>query len=290
MVVSVLMASFWAFWGILENFHEGWYHHNLGRNLLMLFGQYLLPMLLFVVAGLLSVKWSWIGSGIHIAMGCFVIWFFWGVHPQAMATLCVPLVLLAVAYAIGEPRPLRWAYLVIIVIPMLVIGGCGIEPMIRVLGRIDDMDRGPRHIVGNGVDLVWCPAGPGWPQRFGGATWDEAREVCRHLSADGKSIMKTPQNIWRLPTVEEFVRSQHRHNFNCDGTWNAAANRPTYQRQPDKESPLWATDSNVIYWWVATEVDQDHAFKVSYRGTVRSAKKSSSFPYWGFRAVKEPAP
>ena len=30
--------------------------------------------------------------------------------------------------------------------------------------------------------------------------------MCRYLAADGKSIAGTPQDIWRLPTVEEVVR------------------------------------------------------------------------------------
>ena len=175
------------------------------------------------------------------------MWFFWRAHPITLATLYGPLFLLAAGYWFGEPRPRKLAYWLIIGIPLLVVVGLGIEPSIRVASRVDDMDRDARRIAGNGVDLIWAPRGPGWPDP-GSASWDEAVDVCRHLSLDGTTVMDTPQDIWRLPTVEEFVRSQHRGNENCGGRWDAESGTPSYQRYPDKESPLWATDSLVIYW------------------------------------------
>jgi hypothetical protein len=39
----------------------------------------------------------------------------------------------------------------------------GAEPLFRVSGRLDDGDRGPRLVRGNGVQLIWAPEGPGWP-------------------------------------------------------------------------------------------------------------------------------
>jgi hypothetical protein len=48
--LSTLAACFWAFWGIIENFHEGWYHRSLWANLGLMLAQYLLFMLLFVGA------------------------------------------------------------------------------------------------------------------------------------------------------------------------------------------------------------------------------------------------
>ncbi len=254
---------------------------------MMMFGQYLFAMLLFMAVALLALRFRWVGVSLHIAGAAFVVWFFSGAHPQVLATFYVPLLLLAFGYAIGIPRP-RWlAYLLIVCVPLLVTIGFGIEPAVRIARRVDDMDRGARRIVGNGVDLIWAPRGPGWPQP-GGKSWDDAVEICRYLSEDGMTVMAAPQDIWRLPTVEEFVRSQHRGHKNCNGIWDADAKRPVYERHPDKESPLWATDSNVIYWWVGTEVDQDRAYKVTYQGTVWTVKKSSKFAYWGFRAVKDP--
>ena len=50
-----------------------------------------------------------------------------------------------------------------------------------------------------------APGGPGWPQE--GVNWHEAVQTCQMLNQDGKSIGSEPQNIWRLPTVDEAVRS-----------------------------------------------------------------------------------
>ena len=44
------MACFWAFWGIIENFHEGWYFDSTWSNLAPMFGQYLSFMLGFIAA------------------------------------------------------------------------------------------------------------------------------------------------------------------------------------------------------------------------------------------------
>ncbi|MFN2151362.1 MAG: hypothetical protein ACK2T5_07195, partial [Anaerolineales bacterium] len=46
--ISTLVTCFWAFWGIVENFHEGWYAESLLANLGLMFVQYLSPMLIFM--------------------------------------------------------------------------------------------------------------------------------------------------------------------------------------------------------------------------------------------------
>ena len=151
---SILLSSFWAFWGINENFHEGWYHHHLGKNLAMLFGQYLFAMILFMVAALLSVRWNWVGVLIHSGGAVFILCFFWGIHPRVMVELCGALLLFAAGYTFGIPRPKKLAYILLIGIPLLVTIGFGIEPAIRVFQRVDDMDRNARRVTINGVDLI----------------------------------------------------------------------------------------------------------------------------------------
>ncbi|MBC8350439.1 MAG: hypothetical protein H8E66_00525 [Planctomycetes bacterium] len=32
-VLSTAITCFWAFWGIIENFHEGWYFESVWSNL-----------------------------------------------------------------------------------------------------------------------------------------------------------------------------------------------------------------------------------------------------------------
>jgi hypothetical protein len=138
------------------------------------------------------------------------------------------------------------------------------------------------------VRLIWAPAGPGWPDR--GVDWEEARRRCRFLSADGKTLAATPQDLWRLPTVEEAVRSMARHGRNCAGVWDPVKVRPSYRIMPDKESPLWDTHSGIIYWWTSTEVDESRAYIIVFNGGVWPRNKSSRPGSLAFRAVKSPSP
>jgi hypothetical protein len=42
--LNLLVSCFWAFWGAIENFHEGWYSPSLLANLGLMLAQYLSPM------------------------------------------------------------------------------------------------------------------------------------------------------------------------------------------------------------------------------------------------------
>jgi len=141
-------------------------------------------------------------------------------------------------------------------------------------------------VPGNGVNLIWAPDGPGWPRT--GSNWDEAQKVCQHLGEDGLILASTPQDIWRLPTVGEAVRSMARHGQNSGGVWDADAAKATYETTPDKESPLWNTHSQVIYWWTATEVDEEKGYIIVYEGKVWPRTKQLSQDYLGFRCIKQP--
>ena len=48
---TVLFAGLWSYWGIVENFHEGWYSPSVWENIGMLFGQYLLITIVFCALG-----------------------------------------------------------------------------------------------------------------------------------------------------------------------------------------------------------------------------------------------
>jgi hypothetical protein len=167
---------------------------------------------------------------------------------------------------------------------MLTLIISGIEPIIRVPQRINDGNLEARLVQGNGVHLTWAPDGPGWPRE--GVTWEEAQQVCQHLSEDGLTLASAPQDIWRLPTVDEAVRSMTRHDQNSGGVWDAENAEAIYQKRPDKESPLWNVHSQVIYWWTATEVDEDRAYIIVYDGKVWPRNKQFSPAYLGYRCVK----
>jgi hypothetical protein len=76
-----------------------------------------------------------------------------------------------------------------------------------------------------------------------------------------------------------------RHGENSVGVSDAEAARATYQTRPDKESPLWNVHSQVIYWWTATEADEDHACIIVHDGKVWLREKQYGLTYLGFRCV-----
>ena len=54
--LSTAVTCFWAFWGIIENFHEGWYYESWLSNVGLMFVQYLSPMLIFMGVSLISIS------------------------------------------------------------------------------------------------------------------------------------------------------------------------------------------------------------------------------------------
>jgi hypothetical protein len=293
--MSTLVACFWAFWGTIENFHEGWHHPTLWGRLAWT-GAYLGPMLISMALTLVSLRWPRLGGSIFVLVGlAFGSWWLrTHTFPNLGAVLLlVPLTgscgLVGMFYWFGSPEPLRWATRVAVGLPLLVVVVCAVEPIWRIAGRVDDGSRDARLVEGNGVRLIWAPAGPGWERASASPTWEEAGRRCQFLAEDGKSLADTPQGLWRLPTVDEAVRSMARHGRNCGGTWHPNTRRATYEVRPDKESPLWDCTSPVIYWWTATEKNDKIAYMIVYHGGVFPKSKTLRMGSLGFRAVR-PAP
>ena len=284
--ISTVITCFWAFWGIIENFHEGWYYESWLSNVGLMFALYLSPMLIFMGVTLISIFWPRFGGGLHLVVALFAVWFFQALSNPAMFLLIAPLIGLGALYWYGRPQPRKLAVSLAVGFPILTLIISGIEPVLRVSQRIDDGNLQARIVNGNEVNLVWAPDGPGWPRT--GANWHEAQRVCQNLSEDGLTLAPSPQNIWRLPTVDEAVRSMALHGQNSDGVWDAETDKVTYNTIPDKESPLWNIHSQVIYWWTATEADENHAYIIVYDGKVWPRAKQFSAAYLGFRCVKQP--
>ena len=284
--LSLVITCFWAFWGIIENFHEGWYYDSWLSNVGLMLAQYLSPMLLFMGVTLVSIGWPRVGAGLHGILALGAAWFFGGLTNPITLVLCLPLIGLGALYWYGRPQPRKIAVCLALGLPLLALVVSGIEPALRVSQRLDDGNLQARLVQGNGLRLIWAPDGPGWPRE--GADWAQAQRVCAHLDEDGQTLAPAPQHIWRLPTVDESVRSMARHGQNSRGAWNSESGRATYQTPPDKESPLWNVHSQVIYWWTATEADQDRAYIVVYDGKVWPRSKDLAPAYLGFRCVKSP--
>ncbi len=282
--LSTLVASFWAWWGVTENFHEGWYYASFMQNVGWMVVRYMSPMIVFLFLGILSVGWPQIGGGLHILAGIMIPLLF-SRNLTAILIMVIPMLVLGVLYYRSSPPPALHALTVLLVVPVLLSMVLAIEPVIRIMGRVDDGYHGARVIQGNGVKLVWAPRGPGWP---GWATdWEEATHMCLYLKADGVSLSDSPQNIWRLPTVNEAVRSMERHMVNCNGVWDSVAEKAYYDRMPDKESPLWEIHSPVVYWWTSTEVDSKYVYKIATNGMVSKAHRLTRERGLSFRAVRE---
>ena len=284
--LSTAITCFWAFWGIIEAFHEGWYYESWLANVGLTFAQYLSPMLIFMGVTLISVLWPRFGGGLHVVCALLAAWFFGAFTNTVVFLLITPLIGIGALYWFGRPRPRKIAVSLAVGLPILTLIISGIAPVLRVSQRIDDGNLQARLVHGNGVTLVWAPDGPGWPRT--GADWYEAQQACRYLDEDGLSLASAPQYIWRLPTVDEAVRSMARHGQNSGGVWNAETAKATYETTPDKESPLWNTHSQVIYWWMATEIDEEHAYIIVYDGKVWPRAKQLSLAYLGFRCVRQP--
>jgi len=284
-IISTIFSGLWAFWGALENFHEGWYFTLLWQNLLLMFFQYMIFMFSFVVLTVVGIRWPKTGGIITACIGLFFIWFFRGA--SALPLLVIPMLVIAVLFFYGRPTPKKWAYRVAVYIPILVFLGFSIEPAIRVIGRHDDGDRGARIVEGHGVKLMWAPLGPGWPTT--GTSYQQALKNCEYLSEDGTALSENPQNIWRLPTVDEVVRSMCRQGKNCGGAWNSVTGSPKYHVTSDKETPLWNPNSQIIYWWTKSEKNDSTVYVAVYNGMINTADKKFYPGSRAFRAIKEVA-
>ena len=284
--LSAVITCVWAVWGILETFHEGWYHESLLSNLGLMFVQYLSPMLIFMGVTLISIYWPRFGGGLHIIFALLAVWFFQAFSNAATFLIILPLIGLGLLYWFGRPQPRRMAASLAIGLPILTLIIFGIAPILRVSQRVNDGNLQARLVQGNGVNLIWAADGPGWPRV--GEDWYDAQRVCQYLDEDGLVLAAEPQHIWRLPTVDEAVRSMARHGQNSGGVWDAENAKATYKLRPDKESPLWNTHSQVIYWWTATEIDEDRAHIIVYDGKVWPRAKKFGPDYLGFRCVKQP--
>ncbi|MEL7499485.1 MAG: DUF1566 domain-containing protein [Planctomycetota bacterium] len=290
-ILMTAATGFWAFWGTIEAFHEGWCRPDLSERLMQtLF--YLLPSLVLGSMSAICIASPRSGSIVCFLSSAALL--AWVIFEQATFSWFILLTLIGIPFLFGllfwfgEVKPKRWAFLISIGLPFLLIIACGIEPVIRVSNRFDDGERGLRNIEGNGVTLVWAPAGPGW-SRDGKVTWQDATERVRFLSEDGSQLMEQPQNIWRLPTRKEIVCSLTRANANAGGHWDTSVENANYRMTPDKESPIWDPLAPLIYLWTSESASDDRAWIVVYHGGVYAKPKNMGSPSLGFRAVRPPS-
>lgn len=284
--IVLIIASLWAYWGGVENFHEGWYSKSIWQNLFMMVVQYWLLALIFIFIGILGIRFRIAALVFCILLGIGAVIFFGRASFSVLWVMIVfPLAGIGLLFFFGRIRPRRLAYILIISIPVLILAVTTVIGLVRVSKRIDDGDYGMRKIDANGICLVWAPRGPGWPDR--GVSRLEAEKICSHLSGDGSQLLQEEVNIWRLPTVEEAVRSQMLHGENAGGVWDEEQKKASYEMTPDKETPLWDPHSMIIYYWTSDKEGKDRAYIIAYNGGVFTRDADSRFGYLSFRAVRE---
>ena len=127
--LSTAVTCFWAFWGIIENFHEGWFYESLLMNLGLMFAQYLSFMFIFMGVTLVSIYWPRVGAGLHVIGALFAFWFFGGASNSAIILIMSPLLIFAALYWFGRPQPRKLATYLIIGLPLLTLIISGAEPV-----------------------------------------------------------------------------------------------------------------------------------------------------------------
>jgi hypothetical protein len=145
--LSVGAGSFWAFWGGIEGFHEGWYYPSLLRNVNLMVAQYLSPMLMVAVAGLVGARWPRLGGGLHATWALAAAWFFRGGGAVVVyGTVVLPLLLLGTLYWLGRLRRRGLAAAIVAGVPLVTLMACAAGPAVTVATRSDDGDRGARRV------------------------------------------------------------------------------------------------------------------------------------------------
>jgi hypothetical protein len=284
--IVVIIASLWAFWGGIENFHEGWYSKSIWENISMMIVQYFSLALVFIIIGIIGIRFPIASLPLCIVIGIAAAVILSGASFSVLwAMIIIPLTGLGLLFFYGRAKPKRLAYILVASLPIAILLITSIIGLVRVSQRVDDGNYGQRRVETESVCLVWAPRGPGWPDD--GVSHYEAREICVHLNEDGTEILDEKVNIWRLPTVEEAVASQMLHGKNAGGTWDPRYEGAIYRFTPDKETPLWDPHSKIIYYWTDTIESEERAYIIVYNGGVYSRSMEIHPDYLSFRAVKE---
>lgn len=284
--IVVVIASIWAYWGGIENFHEGWYSKSIWANISMMLVQYWSLTLVFIIIGLIGIRFHKASLPLCIVIGIAAAVILSGASFNVMwVMIIIPLTGLGLLFFFGRVKPRRLAYILVAALPIVILLVTNTIGLVRVSKRIDDSDYGLRRVETESVCLVWAPRGPGWPDE--GVSYSEAREICAHLNEDGTEILDEKLNIWRLPTVEEAVASQMLHGEDAEGKWDPDNKKAKYKFTPDKETPLWDPHSKVIYYWTDTIASEGKAYIIVYNGGVFTRSMDIHPDYLSFRAVKE---
>jgi hypothetical protein len=315
-VLSTLVATLCVVTALGSFFYEGW-----GQGMGAAAGYMAAPALL-IGACAIATRRPYVGGGLLLAGGAAAAgWWLW--TRSASDDLTAAVVQTAVAFfgpvllagglfllegrhrrllAIepARPSPGWWATnirtLMVVGVPLLAAAVWLVLTLPDMLARHDDGLRGMRVIAGNGVTLAWAPKGPGWnrPSSNAGPMSSSAISsyggtgagLCGHLSLDGTVLRPEAVGVWRLPTVNEVIRSLTRGGANAGCTWDGRASHATCAQPPDKETPLWAPDEAPIYYLTSDTAGEAHVLGVNYTAGITPHRRTAASGGLGYRCVR----
>lgn len=284
-LIALAIGSFWAYWGTIENFHEGWYYHSLGQNLALMFGQYLLWPILFCALASLGVWRPKVGGAAFVVAGLTIdAVLFKFKNPVGNELFLAPCVALGALFFFGRVGQPRLAIGLVVGVPVGLMLCLGAPLGWRVSHRLALGFSGPVMWQAGGETLEWAPPGPGWPTR-GGMSPAAAAQICDRLDSTGYHLENHHVGIWRLPTAKEAVAALNRGGSPAGCRYVGPGVFPPCDTLPDKEAPLWDPYSMIIYWWTSSEDERGEDLRVAYNGFVLATNGRADDT--GFRAVRD---
>ncbi len=336
LLALVALSMFWTFWGSAEMFHEGWWGGVFQRL------RYLIPGGVCLILACTAIRFPRTGGVLLIAVGLAFGGWWWQMQAGRGISIAVrlgnlpyggSLAVLGLGFFLEarRQRGLTRKQRKKSVLRMLLLAACSCLAVVLVMAasilpgvlmRVDDGLRGERLIVGDSLQLVWAPAGPGWSwgdEQGDNLSWNEIAlfgleprgfdlrnkpgfeqgqdaslddmdrwGLFRYLDSSGVQLEDEPVDIWRMPGVHELVDALCRAGVPVGASWDGHSTRARFADQPKKETPLWAPDQPAIYFWARDEFGPDRAHWVSYNGWVQQQPKSWGNPRHGHRFVRDP--
>ena len=123
---------------MIENFQEGWFHESLFLNVGLMFVQYLSPMIIFASLTGLAIAFPRVGSFAHLLTGLLLLISLRSERPRSLALSHAADAFTRNCLLVWSPAATSHSLPVSDRTPVLTLIACGIEPVVRVAGRVDD--------------------------------------------------------------------------------------------------------------------------------------------------------
>ncbi|HRU51490.1 MAG TPA: hypothetical protein P5543_04795 [Planctomycetota bacterium] len=300
-LLAILLATglscFWAFWGGIENLHEGWTNHNIIWNIIGAFIRYIPWMILAISLSVVALYYKFLGGLIYIVLGGYFILRCTAIcmnqiqkFPVEYFVILSILPFIGFCFLFGKLPNKRFSYVVLIGLPLATFAFVSSHPMERVIHRMALEKQADSEIYVqeiNGKRLIWSPRITTAGILKKGCSWSVANRICAHLSKNGRNIESVEQNFWRLPTKEEVVACLTRNGKNCNGRIGKTG-KALYDVMPDKEYPIWDPYNTIIELWTSSkdEKNKNLVYSVFYYGEVYTRSIDEWDETVGFRAVR----